>query len=247
MNHLPRPVELPVPGGRPTLVDSDVAEALSGVKLAGTRNGYVRLSRGTVRYLHRFICRPEAGQMVHHCNGLPWDNRRCNLRCLTAMEHSHTRAVRPNRLGFRGVVSRGANRFYARLTYRGKVYWDGSVGTVEEAAVLFDRIARRIQAPRPYRNFTGLLSRRRVARFLEATGGRFFSVSFRKRSDGSFRRLLSRTGVHPTGEGKGRYNPAEKGLLLLWDLQRSQWRAVPLEGVILISCRSHVWGVTDGY
>lgn len=73
---------------------------------------------------------------------------------------------------------------------------------------------------------------------LRATNGRFFSVEFLKK-DASTRRLNGRVGVKRYVKGTGMaYDPEERGLLVVYDLQKRGYRMVNLETVKRIKC----WG-----
>lgn len=86
--------------------------------------------------------------------------------------------------------------------------------------------------------------------------GRFFSVTFIKRSDGSERTMLCRTGVHKhlTGGGAA-YDAADHDLLTVWESGRpgrpvpvgtdpsTQYRAIPIDGIL----RMRVDGVEYTY
>jgi len=68
---------------------------------------------------------------------------------------------------------------------------------------------------------------------IAATKGKIFSVSFIKRTDGSLRRMVCRTGVtrHLKGTGKSR-DPA-LGLISVFDVARgSGYRSIPKENII---------------
>jgi hypothetical protein len=63
--------------------------------------------------------------------------------------------------------------------------------------------------------------------------GKFFSVRFRKRTDGDIRVMNCR--VRPPTKGPGMaYDPAARGLLVVWDIRASGWRMIPAEGIIEI-------------
>jgi hypothetical protein len=64
--------------------------------------------------------------------------------------------------------------------------------------------------------------------------GKIFSASFVKRSDGSVRQMLARTGVKPDGGGERSYNPSDHNLLLVWDLQAKGYRTIPADNLIRI-------------
>lgn len=62
--------------------------------------------------------------------------------------------------------------------------------------------------------------RERVRRIIKATNGKFFKVTFTKRTTGELRTMICRTGVAKFANGKGRkYDPADKDLVTVWDLQ----------------------------
>jgi hypothetical protein len=76
-------VLLPLRGGGHTLVDRDVAERLGGAKLHRSGGAYV--ATGRHEYLHHLVIgKPPRGWHTDHINGNPDDNRRCNLRHVSA-------------------------------------------------------------------------------------------------------------------------------------------------------------------
>ena len=81
------------------------------------------------------------------------------------------------------------------------------------------------------------VSKQVATEVLRNMNGTFFSVSFIKRSDGSQRTMLCRTGVknYITGEGL-KYNPAEQGLLPVWEVNEG-YKMIPLSNVT--SFRAH--------
>lgn len=66
---------------------------------------------------------------------------------------------------------------------------------------------------------------------INETKGKFFSVEFTKK-DGSYRKMLCRTGVkkHLKG-GELPYDPIEKMLLPVYDVQKQAYRTIPLNRV----------------
>lgn len=63
-------------------------------------------------------------------------------------------------------------------------------------------------------------------------GGRFFSVTFTKRTDGRTRVMNCRKGVSKDVKGEGhRYNVEEKGLVCVRDVQKQGFRMIPLESI----------------
>ena len=72
------------------------------------------------------------------------------------------------------------------------------------------------------------ISRKKALEKIYATAGRIFYAEYIKR-DGSLRRMTARLGVRKGVTGKGmRYNPLERGLLPVFDMDRADWRMVNL-------------------
>lgn len=62
--------------------------------------------------------------------------------------------------------------------------------------------------------------------------GKFFTVRFLKRTDGTERVMNARVRP-PTEGGPGMpYDPTEHGLLVVWDVQARGWRQIPADNVI---------------
>jgi hypothetical protein len=65
--------------------------------------------------------------------------------------------------------------------------------------------------------------------------GRVFSVTFIKRGDGSTRYMKCRVGVRAYLKGGDMsYRPAEKGLVTVFDMEKCDYRSVPVEGIIRV-------------
>lgn len=90
-------------------VDDDIAERMRNIRLSLDEKGYVRLSINNVAsVLHRIVmCAiPHDGNIVDHINHNRTDNRRQNLRFVTASFNSHN-VVRCNKSSqFIGVSTR---------------------------------------------------------------------------------------------------------------------------------------------
>ena len=72
------------------------------------------------------------------------------------------------------------------------------------------------------------ISRKKALEKLYESAGRIFYAEFVKK-DGSLRRMTARLGVRKGVTGKGmRYNPLERGLLPVFDMDRADWRMVNL-------------------
>lgn len=70
------------------------------------------------------------------------------------------------------------------------------------------------------------------------TKGHFLSVTFQKRTDGKIRTINGRFGVRKGVKGIGlRYDPASKGLMVIYDVQKQGFRMISLEHVSHINGR----------
>jgi|SRR6185503_3405416 len=80
-----------------------------------------------------------------------------------------------------------------------------------------------------------------AADVIRQTAGRFFACEFIKK-DGSLRRMIARIGVrrHVTGEGL-KFNPADRGLAVVWDAGVRGYRMVDLETLLSLRCGSLQW------
>ena len=68
--------------------------------------------------------------------------------------------------------------------------------------------------------------------------GRFFGVKFIKRTDGTLRSMTARTGVVPPPSphsGERNWDPDDKGLLQVWDVQKRAYRMIPAENICELS------------
>lgn len=72
-----------------------------------------------------------------------------------------------------------------------------------------------------------------VKRRILATNGKFFTVIFTKRSDGTTRKMICRTKKRT---GNAPYNAENYFLIHVWDIQVRDWRSIPLEGVSYFKC-----------
>jgi hypothetical protein len=90
------------------------------------------------------------------------------------------------------------------------------------------------------------MTREEAIAFIRGTEGRIFSVEFRKRSDGTLRQMVARTGVksHLKG-GKPAYNFSDKGLLSVFDMQEGGYRCIPTEGILRIKINGEWQNVVD--
>lgn len=86
------------------------------------------------------------------------------------------------------------------------------------------------------------MKKKSVAQLIRETGGRFFRVSFVKRTNGERREMLCRIGVTKHLRGGDRaYEPSEHNLATVFDVQKKAYRSIPLDGLISFRCGKVAW------
>ena len=81
----------------------------------------------------------------------------------------------------------------------------------------------------------------KINKVLEAMGYKIFTVTFTKK-DGSTRVLNGRRGVRKGLNGVGmKYNPAEKGLITVYDLKVKDYRSVKVDTVTQVKSHNKIW------
>lgn len=106
-----------------------------GARCSGGRRSKVH------HLMHREIMGVGKGMQVDHRDGNGLNNRRGNLRVATQLQNLHNTEIRIGKGGYRGVNPATTGRFYARITFAGKVQNLGYFATAEEAARARDRKA----------------------------------------------------------------------------------------------------------
>lgn len=92
--------------------------------------------------LHRHILGAIKGDLVDHINGNGLDNRRENLRIVTAQGNACNRRVRRDSIsGVKGVRKR-RSRWIAYITKNGSLHHIGTFDTIQEAAAARDAQAK---------------------------------------------------------------------------------------------------------
>lgn len=131
-------VLLPVKAGESfhlTAVDDDIADALEGKSLSLGSHGYAQsFFAGRVDVLHRWImgCRKGDGRIVDHINRDRLDNRRQNLRLVSASENNQNWDRRP----LAGAYPTRHGRFTAKVGLQGRQHYLGTYDTAEQAAAV---------------------------------------------------------------------------------------------------------------
>ena len=218
------------------------------------KNFYARrdIRRADVKrtiYMHRQIMNPGPGMEVHHVNHNGLANRRSNL--WTCTHSQHIRSSRPHKNGtsqYKGVCRYKKNgpprqaegetgKWCAQIEHNKRKINLGVFTSQVRAAKAYDDKAAELFGEFGYLNFPHRLSRRNICRWLMATKGRMFSVTFIKRSDDE-KTIQARVGVRSNQKGKKlRYNPRGKKLILVFDMHERKYKCIPIEGIEAIVYR----------
>lgn len=138
-----KPRLLDLPHGYQTLVDEDDMERIGKLTLYRSSNGYVYYSKwhdgkSWPELLHRLLVNAPEDRSFHvdHINGDKLDNRRENLRVVTAQKNqiNRKRLNRNNSSGVRGVAfSETLGKWRAQITFQKKNHHLGLFQTKDEA------------------------------------------------------------------------------------------------------------------
>ncbi len=128
------------------VVDKDLAETVCSLSWCMTNNGYLmRKHAGRTVYMHRFVwslAGNESVKELDHINGVPWDNRLCNLRPASRRLQSLNTRNQDRESGLpRGVNRRSSPRkkmFVATGWNNGKIICLGYFMTPEEASQAYE-------------------------------------------------------------------------------------------------------------
>ena len=135
--------------GRFALVDADDHDRVIRFKWrARSFNGFwyarvtARVAAGH-EFMHRFVLDAPKGSIVDHINGNGLDNRRSNLRFVTASQNQMNRRVVVGRSRFKGVVwCRDYKRWRSQIARDGRTFHLGFFDAEAAAARAYDRAAR---------------------------------------------------------------------------------------------------------
>ena len=86
-----------------------------------------------VFFMHREIMDAKPGQIVDHINGNGLDNRRANLRFVSASQNALNQRRKANRSGMPIGIRRSWSKFQARVCLNGKRVSLGAFDSIEEA------------------------------------------------------------------------------------------------------------------
>jgi hypothetical protein len=140
------------------IVDDDIFDELNNYDWSYHPNGYahrmVRINGKQKRLmLHRYILNAKPKQIVDHINRNSLDNRRENLRFVTAQQSSCNTG--PNHgLGFKGTsFKKDHKKWKAVITIDSKNIHLGYFSTEEEAAKAYDVASKKYHGEYGYLNF----------------------------------------------------------------------------------------------
>jgi hypothetical protein len=132
------------------IVDADDIEKLPKcpwrLNAYGYVVGYIKISKYVYSqpFIHRVIINCPHGFAIDHINGDKLDNRKCNLRIVTAQQNKMNSSVyKNNKSGFKGVNLEG-RKYRATIKLNGKKMHIGLFETPEQAAKAYDEIAKNI-------------------------------------------------------------------------------------------------------
>jgi hypothetical protein len=197
-------------------------------------------------YMHRFILNPLPGLCVDHINFDALDNRKSNLRICTNQENvMHSRPIAGSSI-YKGVYfDKEKKKWRAEITLNGKKCFRRRFESQIAAAVAYDTKARELFGEFAYLNFPDHISTNEVNDFIYKLNGRIFKVVFVKRSNSQIREMLCRTGVSRNIKGAGlKFEPSERNLLNVYDVQEKEYRFINLDSVIAIKTGGQKYYIT---
>jgi hypothetical protein len=138
---------IPLSSGIHALVDDDDYEWLKETKWSDDSRGYAirkAKGKGTTEKMHRLIMNAMPGQQIDHINGIPWDNRKENLRIVSNYLNSRNKSKYiTNKTGYKGVAVYGNGRFTAQITVNRKKIHLGVFDDPKQAAIVYNEAAIR--------------------------------------------------------------------------------------------------------
>lgn len=148
--------------GRVALVDEEDFLRFGHLKWTagsfGRRTGYAYRSEWVGEkcrsiLLHRAILGAAPGQIVDHINGDTFDNRRANLRIVSASQNAFNTRRSPSRYGFVGITSQTSGRYQGRVYVGRRAHYTKSFSSPVLAAAARDVLARQLHGEYAVLNF----------------------------------------------------------------------------------------------
>lgn len=142
-------VMIPLTRGLFALADAEDAEMLAQYSWSCSGGRHVHAAardihaKGKHVKMHRVVMGAKPGDIVDHINGDPLDNRKANLRLVTAAQNSMNKRARTDSAVtsiYKGVGKRG-NVFIARIRVAGKLIEIGRSRCEIEAARMYNDAA----------------------------------------------------------------------------------------------------------
>jgi hypothetical protein len=119
---------VPMTRNRTAIIDREDEHLVNGWNWTSSPSGHAFRRDSTTRksvWMHHlvFVHLIPPGYVVDHINGIPWDNRKCNLRLATQQQNCWNTTVRlDNSSGIRGVHFRSdRNVWESRIRAEGKI------------------------------------------------------------------------------------------------------------------------------
>lgn len=144
--------EIALTQGKVAIVDDEDFEYLNHWKWYCSSRGYARSNawdgkKGYTISMHRLVNHTPNGYQTHHVNGDTLDNRKSNLRTVTATQHhqSNQRLGINNHSGYRGVGwNKNTHKWRARIQKDGKLIHLGLFDTPQEANKTYLQAAKEL-------------------------------------------------------------------------------------------------------
>lgn len=160
------PIVLLIGDGQSVICDQADAHLVSGSqwRFVERNRGKYYVVRGPFngreRYLHRLIIGAQQGQIVDHINGNTLDNRRCNLRIVTASQNGFNkspRKIRNRASRFKGVgLCKQTGRWRAMISDGDRYIHLGRFDSEAHAAFAYDTASLQFHGEFGRRNFLPL-------------------------------------------------------------------------------------------
>ena len=242
--------EIPLTQGKVAIVDDRDYPKLARHKWSALlvgKNWYAVNGGGkTFKYMHRLILKTLPGYQIDHRNHNGLDNRRSNLRLCNRSQNSFNRAPgRHSTSRYKGVYWRKTrSKWQVSISVNSCLRYLGIFRHEVIAAKRYDETAKAVAGEFAWLNFPYRLRRRNIYRWLRATAGRVFSVTFIKRLTGEERTLVARVGVCRNQKGGSLpFNPRKKKLIVVFDMNDRIYKCIPIDGIEAVTYRARRYRV----